>query len=254
MHSLDGIAYQDNKKDQPERTPILLLHGAGSSHLGWPAVFRHISNRRVIAVDLPGHGRSNTRQLLTIEEHAEHVLAFLNNIDVDQVDVIGFSMGAAIVLEMLLTHPERFSKAVFLSYLLHPNFDNLLREYSPGITESSRFVEQFSKILFGSGISQKERDQLSAPLNNADQLYHDLCLTQCYQPDFPKTTMILPTLWMFGEKDAFLDSSQLQNIRGVFYKPTIKEISGAGHMPLWECPDSVLHAICDFLGEYRHQR
>jgi len=254
MHSLDGIAYQDNKKDQPERTPILLVHGAGSSHLGWPAIFRHMHARHVIAVDLPGHGESDAKQLETIEEHADHLLAFLNNIHMDRVTVIGFSMGAAIALEMLLLQPELFSKAIFLSYLPHPNFDTLLREYSRGIIESSHFVKQFSNLLFGSEISQKKRDQVSASLSDGDQLYHDLCAIEHYQPRFPKTSLTIPTLWAFGEKDPFIENSQQQIIRESFFNPTIQEIPKAGHMYLWEYPDIMLCDITNFLGEERHQR
>jgi pimeloyl-ACP methyl ester carboxylesterase len=105
-------------------TPLVCLHTAGADgrqfrHLmSDPAVTGHY---RVIAFDMPWHGKSNPpvgwedrEYQLTTELYKQTVLAFCDALDLDQPVVMGCSMGGRIVLHLALEHADRFQAVVAL--------------------------------------------------------------------------------------------------------------------------------------------
>lgn len=64
--------------------PVILIHGAGSSHLGWPAALRRLPGCRVLALDLPGHGRSAEVGLQSLDATADRLVDFLEAIGLYQ--------------------------------------------------------------------------------------------------------------------------------------------------------------------------
>jgi len=105
-------------------TPLVCLHTAGADgrqfrHLmSDPAVTDHY---RVIAFDMPWHGKSNPpvgwedrEYQLTTELYKQTVLAFCDAMALDQPVVMGCSMGGRIVLHLALEHAERFQAVVAL--------------------------------------------------------------------------------------------------------------------------------------------
>lgn len=95
-------------------TPLVLLHGLGSSVEDWeyqiPEFSRHY---RVIAMDLRGfHRTPRGTGALTIERFAADVWSLLKRLGVDRFHVVGHSMGGAIALQLALNHPSAIIKMV----------------------------------------------------------------------------------------------------------------------------------------------
>ncbi|KQH79676.1 hydrolase [Mycobacterium gordonae] len=82
--------------------PLLLVHGLGSSWRNWDLVLPALSaQREVIAVDLPGFGESAPMAgPVTIASLTDSVEAFIGEHRLGDVDIVGSSMGARMVLEM----------------------------------------------------------------------------------------------------------------------------------------------------------
>ena len=99
-------------------TPLLLLHGGGSTievTFGkiLPFLARH---RRVIAVEEQGHGRTSDRdQPLRFETSADDVAALLRHLRIETADLFGFSNGASVALQTAIRHPGVVRKLVFAS-------------------------------------------------------------------------------------------------------------------------------------------
>jgi pimeloyl-ACP methyl ester carboxylesterase len=89
--------------------PVVLLHGLGSSSADWPSQHAVLEPRyRVVAIDLPGHGRSPLPQgLLTIERMADDVATVLDGLDQGPAHVLGLSLGACVALRLALGVPGR---------------------------------------------------------------------------------------------------------------------------------------------------
>lgn len=100
----------------PAMTAIVLLHGWGrtADSAWWPVI--QSTSRPVVAIDLPGHGRSVLERRFTLGFAAEGVLAVLDHAGVDRPILVGHSMGGAAALTTILwAGPDRFSGFVALA-------------------------------------------------------------------------------------------------------------------------------------------
>ena len=88
---------------------VVLLHGLGSSSADWPEQLAVLEAcYRVVAVDLPGHGRSALPACpLTVESMARDVAGLLVRLGEGPAHVLGLSLGACVALRLALAAPER---------------------------------------------------------------------------------------------------------------------------------------------------
>jgi len=103
-----GIYYCVSRGDPGgQYPPIFLLHGAGASHLCWPAELRRLPGYTVYALDLPGHGRSLGSGQHMIESYAEITVNFLSRLGIYRAIFIGHCMGGAIALQTASLFPDQ---------------------------------------------------------------------------------------------------------------------------------------------------
>ncbi len=119
--------------DVGEGSPVLLVHGFTGSAEAWaPAIRSGLARRhRLLAVDLPGHGRTGGEadpKRYEVERLAAELVRVLDARGIDQADWVGYSMGGRIVLAAATLYPDRVARIV-------------LESASPGIA-SERAREQ----------------------------------------------------------------------------------------------------------------
>ncbi len=107
MPFVKGLYYTVSETPTQERLPVILLHGAGGDHLCWPLHLRRLRGYRVIALDLPGHGRSEGVALHSVEAYARSVIEFMNAVGIYRVFMVGHSLGGAIALMTAFRFPDR---------------------------------------------------------------------------------------------------------------------------------------------------
>ena len=104
-------------EESPE-TPVLLLHGIASLTILAAPLLKYVPNRRIIAVDWPGHGLSGPGVLpkhTDVRRHAVMTIrSILDALDLDEVDVIGHSMGGQFGLYASLELRDRVRRLVLL--------------------------------------------------------------------------------------------------------------------------------------------
>jgi len=92
----------------PDKAPaVVCVHGAGGSHLNWPAEILRLPGAVVYALDLPGHGRSTGSGRQTVGEYVAMLVSLLDALNLPDAVIVGHSMGSAVALEMALAHPDR---------------------------------------------------------------------------------------------------------------------------------------------------
>ena len=98
--------------------PVVLLHGAFMTITNnWPGWMGELSkSRKVIAVELQGHGRTaDIDRDMSSANLADDVAALLDHLKVPRADVIGYSMGGGVAMQCAIRHPEKVRKVVVIS-------------------------------------------------------------------------------------------------------------------------------------------
>ncbi len=97
--------------------PLVLLHGAYMTIDAMGEILPSLAGaRRVVAVELQGHGRTaDIDRPLGYEQMADDVAALLRHLDIEGADVFGFSMGGGVALQVAIRHPEVVRKLVVAS-------------------------------------------------------------------------------------------------------------------------------------------
>lgn len=109
-------AYTGGKAFDPALPAIVFLHGALNDHSVWTLLARWFAHHGhgVLAVDLPGHMRSEGPALASIEAMADWTLALLDAAGLPQAALAGHSMGSLVALEATARAPARVSRLVML--------------------------------------------------------------------------------------------------------------------------------------------
>lgn len=105
-----------------EGDPVLLLHGSfWPIALTWGELIPALAkDRKVIAVELDGHGHTPlTDREMTYTKHANDVAEIIRHLNVDQVDVFGYSFGGTVALQLMVDHPDLVNKAIVMSTAHH---------------------------------------------------------------------------------------------------------------------------------------
>ncbi|MFJ2020840.1 alpha/beta fold hydrolase [Streptomyces nodosus] len=115
QHSLDvgGIRLACRLWGPPDAPPLVLLHALGEDATDWEVVVPALArSRRVYALDLRGHGRSDWPGEYSLELMQTDVLRFLDALGLGPVDLIGHSMGGIVAYLLAENCPQRVSRLV----------------------------------------------------------------------------------------------------------------------------------------------
>lgn len=108
--------YEIHGSARRDRPPLVLLHGAfGSIETDLAGLLSSLAEeRRVIAVELQGHGRTgDIDRPLSYRALASDVAALLANLGIQQTDIYGYSLGGGVALQLALDHPALVRKWIF---------------------------------------------------------------------------------------------------------------------------------------------
>lgn len=113
MPITSGLYYAEQRSDTG-RFPVVLIHGAGGSHLHWPPELRRLPGQPVYTLDLPGHGKSEGLGQQSVQGYAQAILEWLDSLQIEKAVLTGHSMGGAICQYLGLHHPERIGGLVLI--------------------------------------------------------------------------------------------------------------------------------------------
>ncbi len=246
--------------------PLLLIHGIGGSWRSWAPVLEGLSkHREVIAIDLPGSGKSpRLKTISTISTLADAVTNFLEQEDLMGIDAVGSSMGARLVLEMarrgnvlgnvvalnpggfwqgLETHLFYGSIAVSIRLVRILKRLGLLPAFVKSNIGRSLLFAQFSaapwKLPVRLGL-----DELNgyATCHNFDELLYNLAYGERQQGCIPGTIRQgLVIGW--GRQDRVCFPSQAKRAVALFPDATLHWFEKCGHFPQWDQPQQTIDLI-----------
>lgn len=250
------IAYTD----QGSGTPVLFIHGYPLSKAMWePQVKALSANCRVITVDLRGHGESDAPLwLYTMDFFADDILALLDHLSIDQVVLVGFSMGGYIAFAFYRKYKNRV-KALILADT-RPQADspegklNRFKSAQTAYKEGAGPIAEamIPKLLTPQTLQGRteivqavRRMITSTPVPG---IVGDL-MAMAERPDsVPLLSEIrCPTLIIVGEQDGLTPPADAKLMAEKIKNAKLEVIPGAGHLSNLEQPDSFNKAVQKFL-------
>ena len=112
---VDGLALWYDERGSGD--PLVLLHGGiGGSEMFDPILDTLAAGRRVIAVDLPGHGHTaSPGRPLRYEDMADQIAGLIRHLGLDQADLMGLSLGGGVALRTAIQHPALIRRLIVVS-------------------------------------------------------------------------------------------------------------------------------------------
>lgn len=134
--------------------PLVLLHGAFSAiGTSFGALLPGLARtRQVLALELQAHGRTaDIDRPLSVEQMADDTAAALQHLGIEQADIFGYSMGAAVALQVAIRHPQVVRKLVLASVTynlggVHPGLMDGFEEMQPEMMFGSPWHDEYLRI------------------------------------------------------------------------------------------------------------
>lgn len=243
---------------EPKRPVVVFLHGAGMDHSVWTLQARYFAHhgRSVLALDLPGHGRSHGPAPASIEAYADWLADLIAAAGVERAALVGHSMGALIALETAAQAPERVRALALLGVAARmPVHPDLLAAAERGDPAAIELITAWAYgkpahlgghkapglWMLGGGRRLLERSR-------AGVLANDLRACDGYGGALAAAARVsAATLFLLGALDRMTPPKAAEPLLAALRGAKSITLQGAGHMMMVESPDATLAALRDFL-------
>lgn len=230
----------DKRDDKSSGIPLVLVHGAGSSHLAWALQLRDLSDEyRLIAIDLSGHGKSEDGEdNVSIEEHfAEEVNALVKHLKLDDFILVGHSMGGAVVMSYTLKKDVQKPRALILvdttSVL---DLTHLGTGLVKDIIEDRIYL--FKSAIYDNYTDtymvKKAEDRLR--MAHPSVMQRDLAASNRFDISERVGEIDIPTFVIVGENDDVVPPSVAKELEEALPRADIAVVKDADHAPMQEQP------------------
>ena len=251
-----AYAYTGGKPWVDGERCVVFIHGALNDHSVWTLLARWYAHHgwRVLAVDQPGHGRSDGPPLPSVEALADWVLALLDAAGVASAHLVGHSMGSLIALEAASRAPERVAGLVMVgtAYPMKVS-DVLLGTARDDPVRAIAMVNAFSHSSLASkpsypGPGAWLRGGASALMHRTQQggegnlFEHDFRVCDAYANGLEAAARVsCPAHLIVGTRDVMTPAKATKELATVLRATVTRVVSG--HALMQEAPDAVLNAM-----------
>lgn len=248
--------------------PLLLIHGlTGNRTTMYPIRDMFKDDYRVITIDTRGHGESTRPKEYTIDDHAKDIHEIIKELNLEKVDVLGYSMGSYIALRAAEVKSDDINNLVLVC--TKPNgktssVARLLKEADLDITQvtqeemmgvimkASLAPDSYEKVVNGELDIEEflNGDGSQEELNEEEKAAEDASLANFdNSKDYDKVTC--KTLVIGGEYDGINPPELGREVADGIPDAKFELIENAGHLAVAEQPEEFERVIKDFLNQWK---
>lgn len=251
MPTINGLYYFAHvvENETTNRPPVILIHGAGGTHLSWPPQIRRLIGETIYALDLPGHGQSEGTGRQSIEAYAEDVITFMQSLKIRSAVIIGISMGSAIALTLALKYPKKVKALALLGGGAKMRVAQSILETAGNPTTFESAVETINSNCFSES-AQQNLVQLSKQTMlkmRPPVLLGDFLACNAFNVLEQLEQIKLRSIIICGSEDKMTPAKFSESLHGGIAKSTLHVLEHAGHMVMLEKPDEVADLLKHFL-------
>ena len=223
-----------------EGDPVLFIHGGLANGDYWVNVIPAITDAgyQAIVMDSRGHGRSSFDEtLISYEVMANDVLGLMDHLEIDKFDLVGWSDGGIIGLELAIHHPERLNKVVAYGANFDPTGVRL------DINENAywnAFVERASEDYQTLSPHPERWDDFLANISN-------MWATEPNYTEEQLRSITTPFLILDGAKEEAIDLNQTKLMALLIPGAELVIMPDTGHFAAFEQPEEFARIVLDYL-------
>jgi pimeloyl-ACP methyl ester carboxylesterase len=262
LNGHEAYAYTGGKTFDPALPCVVFIHGAQNDHSVWSLQSRWFAHHgcAVLAVDLPGHGRSAGAPLPSIEALADWIELLLEKVGAGgtalKASLVGHSMGSLTALECAARHPARIARIALVGTAVPmPVSEALLKAAREKEPKAIAMINAWSHSPRGTvggntvpgmwmlGASRRlmERQQPGV-------LHNDLAACNAYGHGMEAAAgLSCPVLIVAGSRDLMTSPKAAAKLAACIKDVRSVTLPGAGHALMAEQPDAVLDALTAFI-------
>jgi len=252
-----AFAYTAAHGLDPAKPTIVFVHGAGLDHSWFGLQSRYFGHhgRNVLAVDLPGHGRSEGPPPASVERMAQWVMQLLDAARLERAVVVGHSLGSLVALECAAQAPERIERIVLIGTAYPMKVSDVFLEAARRNEQSAFDMETIwghapqvplgsnpnpGMWLYGDTLARLAR---LAP----GVLYAGLKACNDYACGLESAAKVrCPTLFILGRRDQMTPPRAASALSQAIAGARTVLLQGSGHSIMAEQPDATLDALIEF--------
>ncbi len=249
MPIADNLYYSLSERGAANQPSLVLIHGAGSSHQCWPAELRRLPGWNVLAVDLPGHGRSEGVAERSVLRYAARLRNFLADLNIYQAVVVGHALGGAIALQMALEQPTLVSGLGVISSGAYLKVPPQILEYLTSPLTQNQATRFFQELAFSPSASPALVEQSMAPLQAARHSVLASDWQACATFDLSQAVenIACPAFVAAGADDRLTPPAYARFLAARMPNARLHVIPDAGHMVIVEQPGDLTAQLREFL-------
>jgi len=247
--TIRGTSWEYKDVNPSAKEVILLVHGHPFNHTMWKYQYAVLKDFRLLLPDLKGYGKSDYDfNKIFIEEQALDLAILLDDLEIEQIHLIGLSMGGQIIVEFQRLFPLRVKSLIICAST--PNSET--EESYANRLKNAELIGQIGMLEYTKKDIHKyiNLEEIAATSDVYQHLFKMMTATKKEgavashkgraerRSNFEHLKHIkIPTLVIAGEKDYFFKVSDIEKVANEIRDAQFKIIKNSGHLPNMEKPE-----------------
>ena len=252
------FAYTAAHAPDPAKPTVAFLHGAGLDHSWFGLQSRYFGyhGRNALALDFPGHGRSEGPPLASVESMAEWIFKVLDSLGLGKASLVGHSMGSLVALECAARRPQRVERIALLgtAYPMKVSeaFLDAARRNDPAAYDMETIWGHAPRVPLGGNPNPgmwMYGDTLARLARLAPGVLHaGLKACNDYAGGLEAAAKVkCPALFIVGQRDQMTPPKAAAALAQAIAGAKVVALEPSGHSLMAEAPDATLDALIAFL-------